>query len=335
MTFRIPIRLTLAAVTIAAYSGLLWAQGGTQSPGPRYTMIRGVVRDHDTHEGLQHIVVTLDRQDSGFAGQAETDSSGKFTFQAPGQEVFVIRVKPPGYREETQRIDLRVMGTDYVTLEPRRIEKAGAAPPEGTIPAKDAAVPENARKEFQKGQELLLTKKDVQGTIDHLRKATKIYPAYSDAYVLMAMAYMEDNNEGQAKASLQKALEVDPNSASANFTMGMLANQGKDYATAEKSLLHGLEVEPNAPQGHYELAKTYWAMNRWQEAAPHAEKAAQLKPDMAAVHVLLGNISLRKQDGAGAAKEFQEYLRLEPNGPMAPGVKQMLERLQASGNQSK
>jgi hypothetical protein len=51
---------------------------------------------------------------------------------------------------------------------------------------------------------------------------------------------------------------------------------------------------------------------------------------MAPPHVLLGNIALRKQDTVGAVKEFQEYLKLDPNGPMAGGVKQMIEKIEAN-----
>ena len=49
---------------------------------------------------------------------------------------------------------------------------------------------------------------------------------------------------------------------------------------------------------------------------------------MAPVHVLLGNIALRRRDVPGALKEFQEYLRLDPKGPMADGTRAMVKKLQ-------
>ncbi len=115
----------------------------------------------------------------------------------------------------------------------------------------------------------------------------------------------------------------------ATLLWGPCTTQQKKYEDAEKALTHGLELKPDVPAGQYELAKTYWATGKWQDAEPHAQKAAALDPAMAPVHVLLGNIALRKQDPLGALKEFQEYLRLDPKGPMAGGVSQMIQKIEA------
>jgi hypothetical protein len=44
----------------------------------------------------------------------------------------------------------------------------------------------------------------------------------------------------------------------------------------------------------------------------------------------LGNIALRKRDAPGALKEFQEYLKLDPKGPMAEGTQAMVKKIQDS-----
>ncbi len=44
--------------------------------------------------------------------------------------------------------------------------------------------------------------------------------------------------------------------------------------------------------------------------------------------MLLGNIALRKNDTPAALNEFQEYLKLDPNGPMADGSRAMVRKLQ-------
>ena len=136
----------------------------------------------------------------------------------------------------------------------------------------------------------------------------------------MGSAYLEQKNWKGAEASLEKAIELDPKLSDAYLELGAVYNQTKEYPKAETVLNKGLELSPDAGGGHYELAKTYWAMGRWQDAAPHAKSAVTSMPSLAPPHVLLGNILLKKNDLNGALHEYQEYLRLDPDGSMAPGT---------------
>jgi tetratricopeptide (TPR) repeat protein len=144
----------------------------------------------------------------------------------------------------------------------------------------------------------------------------------------MASVYMQQGNAADAKATLDHAIEADPKLPEAWFTLGMLQNRQKDFAGAEKSLTEGLKLDDAAPQGHYELGKTYLALNRPDDAEQQAKKAIALLPTMAPPHILLGNIAWKKQDAATALQEYQEYLKLDPKGPMAPGAQAMVKRIQ-------
>src|SRR5260370_1387054 len=106
------------------------------------------------------------------------------------------------------------------------------------------------------------------------------------ACTLMGTAYLTQKNWKDAQTSLQKAITLDSNSADAYLALGALFNQTKNYPEAEAALLQGIKLKPNAPGGHYELAKTYWSMGRWQESAPHARPAVATMPELAAPHAL-------------------------------------------------
>jgi tetratricopeptide (TPR) repeat protein len=305
-----------------------------QRPTPAFrTSIRGSVRDAFTRRVLERVIVMVEAEDSGYAGQAETDTSGKFDLQGLAAATYVVRVRFPGYEEMSQRVDLTVASSTYLSFElhPKPSNAPPAVAPEGPdahLNARMAAVPEKARTEFAAARDLWQKGENPQRCIDHLNKAIKSYPKFPDAYVLQASVYIQQNNAAEAKSALDHAIEIDPKLPEAWFTLGMLQNKEKDYAGAEKTLIEGLKLDDGSPQGHYELAKTYWALGRWQDAEPHALKTAALQPAMAPVHVLLGNIALRKRDAPKALKEFREYLRLDPKGPMAEGTQAMVKKLQ-------
>ncbi len=310
-----------------------WAQSSI--PPHRFTMIHGYVKDAETHNGIGHVIVVLEREDSGFVGQAETDQGGKFSFNGPGQDMFRLTVRPPGYEGESKRVDLRTASTDYVSFELRRTAKpvASAAVPDDNLGPRDISIPDAAWNEYVKGHQSFDENKDVNGGIKHLQKAIKIHPAFAAAYAMLGVAYIAQNNLKDAKSALDKSIELDPKAAPPYFTLGMLLNHEKDFTGAEKSLSQGLELNPNAPQAHYELAKTYLAMQNWESAEQHAQKAVMLRPDLAPAHVVLGNIALHKGDNQAALKEFKEYLRLDPKGPMAAGALQVVNRIEQASNQ--
>ena len=222
------------------------------------------------------------------------------------------------------------MAYEQITLKFAKDRNAGAVPPEGPGGTLSAdSIPGAARKEYDEGQKAL-DNKDAEAGIKHFRKAIQLYGKYSEAYLALGLLYMDLGKLDDAQPALQAANEITPTAPGGYLALGTLYNAQKKYDDAEKALTHGLELKADVPDGQYELAKTYWATGKWQDAEPHAQKAVALAPNMAPPHVLLGNIALRKQDPLGAVKEFQEYLRLDPKGPMAGGVSQMIQKIEAS-----
>jgi Tfp pilus assembly protein PilF len=284
------------------------------------------------------VFVELQLQNGEMVDQKQTDSSGRCRFTpGSGPAIYLVRVKDPGYQEATVRLDLQNTTSGFANLILRPIP--GKAPP--TVPketagtvvsAADLSVPNNARAEYEKGQHLLQDH-DVDAGIPHLKKAIQLYSSFPQAYLLLGLAYNEQKKWKEAQGALERAVQLDPKAIEAYFQLGAALNQLKDFAGAQKALTEGLQIDPNgatASTAHYELARAYMGQGKWQDAEPHASKAIAAQPDFAAGHVLMGNILLKKGDGQGALHEFQEYLRLEPAGPMAAQVKDFIPKLQAA-----
>lgn len=308
-----------SALLLFMFSVASWAQGGH--------FIRGQVRTEDG-QYAQRVVVRLRSDTIAYQDEAQTDQQGKFSFDGLALSRYRLTIEGQGFLPYETYIDISMSKQSFEQITLRYDKRPGAQPPAGTVSAD--LVPSNARKEFETGQKLINDKKDLDGGIKHLQKAVQLYDKFSEAYLMLGLAYMGQQRFDDAQAALQRSTEIEPNAPGPYFALGTLFNGQKKFPEAEKALTRGLELKPDVAEGQYEIARTYWATGRWQDAEPHAQKAVELQPNLAAAHIVLGNVALRKNDAAAALKEFQEYLRIDPQGPMAPGVTQMVQKLEAA-----
>jgi Tetratricopeptide repeat len=292
------------------------------------------VRYTDGRPAPRGIHVRLESAEGGAEGDLETVQGGKCQFHQNTSGVFIVRIADISFKEVSSRVELIDSPRAFVTLDLIPLVKEPVAEvsvphsdPADTVTVKDLAIPEPARLEFSKGEEAMRSK-NADESVKHFQKAIKLYDAYPQAYRMLGDAYVEKRQWPEAEAALKKSIELQPEFAQAYFDLGALRNQTKNYAGAEEILKKGLELTPDATVGKYELAKTYWAMGRWPDAAPLAADTVKALPDLAAAHVLLANIKLKQRDAPGALHEYQEYLRIEPQGTMAPQVRDMVDKIQ-------
>jgi Tfp pilus assembly protein PilF len=284
------------------------------------------------HPGPRGIHVVLDSAEGGSEGDCQTSEGGKCELRPTSAGVYTVRLREPGYKEVSVRVELTSITRQFVTLELKPAN--GPAQPTSTdapsgsvVSTAELNMPPKAKAELLKGQKALQERK-IGESISHLRKSASLYDAAPETHLLLGSAYLEQKSWKDAQAAFERALQLDPKLSDAYLELGAVFNQTADYPKAEAALKHGLELSPDAAGGHYELAKTYWAMGKWRDAAPHAKTAVNALPGLAPPHVLYGNVLLRQNDPQSALREYQEYLRLEPNGPMAAGAREMIAKIQ-------
>jgi tetratricopeptide (TPR) repeat protein len=301
-------------------------------------LVQVQVRYPDGTPAADGVFVELDLEDGTVLQQSQTDSSGRCHFTpVASSAAYLVRAVQPGYLEARARLDLQNthLGMANLTLNPIPGQIVRAAPKDvlgPTVSAIDLSVPEPARKEYDWGQQAM-AKHDLDGGIGHLKRAIDLHDQFPQAYTLLGMAYNEQKKWKDAQGVLEKALQQDPKAVEADFQLGASLNQQKDYAGAVRALNNGLELNQDAPDAaaaHYELARAYLELGQWRDAIPHASKAVVMQPDVASWHILMGNINLKKGDGQGAIIEFETYLKLDPHGPAAASIHDMIPKIQSA-----
>jgi tetratricopeptide (TPR) repeat protein len=296
--------------------------------------IQGQVRYAESNQPAINTTVRCD----GIGGMSiqMTDGNGKFFFRvSPGH--YTVTVHIPGYKEEQQSADLTdTNSNEYFFFK----LKSDGAPRVASPSVIDAAVPPKARDEFDKGAASIAEgrKETTQQGVMHLQKAISIYPSYVEAQLMLGATYMDLQEWDKAEQVLKKALEINPKAANAMFALGELYLHQKKDEEAEKILVQGLQIEDRSFQAHLTLGRVYWDMGakvkeeaKWRPYLEHsyeqAKRALELNPNLAAAHLLKGNLMLRVGRAADAQKEFETYLQLEPNGPLADQTRAILEKI--------
>lgn len=303
---------------------LLLAQ---RQPPPLPREISGQVRAAEGDAPMREVMVRLESEGGALVDQTSTDSLGKFAFKNLGNSVYYITAHAPGYRDARQRVDLSVAARAFVQLHMISIPNQELAAPPLVVSA--AAIPKEAISHIEKAKKYI-SRKEFDSAANHLEKALKIYPSSAEARFLLGTVKIDLGRIDEAERELRRAIELDQKLAGAYFALGDLYTLERRYAEAESVLLKGLSLDATSWQGHFALGKAYWAMGDAARAEPHAWKAHDLNPDFAQVHLLVGNILLRKREPELALAEFEDYLKREPKGPLANQVRQLVERIRSA-----
>jgi tetratricopeptide (TPR) repeat protein len=312
------LRLLVLSLLVSTSSITLWAQN----------FIKGTVR-FDNGQPATYVVVRLRSERIVYVDETKTDDMGKFTFDGLVPSTYHLSIEGQGFKPYSSDLDITVskMAIEQITLRLDKDPNAKEGASAGSVNARIAQIPPKAHKEFDAGQKSMQAQ-DAAGSLAHFQKAIDLYPQYAEAYQLLGVMHMQSGKFADAEPELQKATDIEPNLSTAYFALGVCRNVMAKYPEAETALLKGLELDPQSADGHYQLGNTYWALGRWQDAEQQAQKAVTLKPDMAGVHVLEGDIALRKHDLPGALKEYKEGVRLDPKGPMAAPTQQMISKIE-------
>lgn len=322
-------RLTFRSTIIVGFLILSVCPAALAQIGRRNAIapeIHGQVRYAHGNAPVDRAFVRLEKFSGGIIDEELTDRTGKFRFSNLARAQYTVTIRTPGYQDVQQYVDLQTTLSQNLNLTLKR--DASNSPESGEVNGViSAKIPVEAQKEYARAQTALRENEKQEEGISHLEKAIKIYPNYHEAQLLLGTAYMDARRWDNAERALRRAIEINSKNPAAHIALGELYRQQKKYSEAEKALLNALKLDGNSWHGHVTLGRVYWEMGKIAQAGPHVGKTIQLKPDLAEAYLLGGNILLRARKTEDALIEFEEYLRLEPEGKFAPQTRALVVKI--------
>ncbi len=284
----------------------------------------------DGDQSVEGADVRLSGLGRSFGYRDKTSHGGTVVFQIREQGEFNIEIIKEGYETLRDHIDV-ILGQSVNAL--KRIHLVGNAPagntPRGPVSAASLAIPAAALKEFQAGMAEL--SKDLNASVGHFRAAIALYPKYADAYTMMGLALKTLKQTDEARAALTKAIELNPKLSTPHTLLGKLELEQKNFNKAGDELLASLRLDPHPWQVHFELARLYYNLGDFDKALQSARDAQAAPSAPSKTHLLLVDIYSHQGDKANALKELEAFAGADPNSPLMPRVKEMMEQLRQGG----
>ncbi len=128
--------------------------------------------------------------------------------------------------------------------------------------------------------EKALKAQDFQGAVAAFQNETQQYPDNEQAWLKMAMAYLNLGNPTEAKKAAEKAIEVAPGDTSGPFYKGLASLYGGDLSGAANDFQAAIKIDgdilPNIKSAYERLAQSYDQQGNAQNAQQIREAAKNL-----------------------------------------------------------
>jgi tetratricopeptide (TPR) repeat protein len=230
-----------------------------------------------------------------------------------------LRADLAGYSSSSIRLDPSMNNSNVgVIVLHSRSKKA-----EGMISVASLQVPTKARREYEKGSELL-EKGNLTEAEKSLRKAIDQYPKFAEAWLRLGDLEQRRKNMEGALSDYQEAINADPNFPIPYVRMAFLSAVTSNWEQTRKLSERLISLDPvNFPLAYYYDAVAEFNLNHLPPAETNALRAENLDKlhSEPRVELLLASIYNAKGDHASAAEHYRSYLKLVPNGPLNERVK--------------
>ena len=163
-----------------------------------------------------------------------------------------------------------------------------------------------------------MSKKKYEKALRRLKKATKIYPQYTEAFYEMGRIFLQQNRKEEARKAFEQAIVANPN------WLHPYDDQPQQLLETSNEILR---LYPTLSVGHFLHSFANLSMGRVEEAEKSALRVDQHEhSQVPQVHLLLAKIYWQKGKQEETEKQLRTFLEESPNAPIAYEVRFDLAR---------
>jgi tetratricopeptide (TPR) repeat protein len=296
----------------------------------RQVTLTGRVR---TDQGIpvKSASVQLQTEDGEKVAEVPTNTAGEFYLPQVSKRNYILMIKAEGFEPYQERMDLGE-GADTVIVNVT-LTPLGRAPQEkGPPPAlTDAQAPKEAKHEYEKAVKALQSHKLGEAR-KHLENAVSDYPCYARAQTDLGVVLSQDRDYKGSEAALRKSITCDAGYLDSYSALGALLNAEKRYDEALYVVEAGARQAPGSWQFYYQMGIAQYGLRHYEAAEQQFNTAASLTPDPPVeLKVKLADVYLKESEFPKAYAAMEDYLKAEPDGRLAPRIKEIMKQMQSSG----
>jgi VWFA-related protein len=199
--------------------------------------------------------------------------------------------------------------------------------PNGALSKLDLKAPGKARREYEKGYQLLM-KKDLPGAVGHLTTATSLYPSFVAAHNALGAAYLKLAQNDQARGEFTQAISLDDHLPNLFLNLGCAELALKHYSAAEEAIQKASNIAPLDLEVLTALAYGQYMNRNFHGVVSTAKQVHDRKHDGSAmVHFYAAAAWEAQQNLPEAQRELELLLKEDPKSRAAEQAARLVEEL--------
>ncbi len=289
--------------------------------------ISGNITD-ESRSPLPDLQVELLNDMDSVISRTKTNSFGLFVFRRLSTGIFQIRVQTYGtsFRGQTKRVQLeRTRAFEQVDFV---LSKQSTTTSASTGAVFVQEVPEQARKDYERGAALLAKNELPEEAVASIKKAIELFPTYYDALELLGGEYVKQQQYEAAVPVLTKAIEVNRRAYTSWYALSLAQHSLKNVPEAVESMKRAITLNPRSANANLWMGMLLRQTGKLNEAETYLKQADQIAESKSAdtkwqLALLFNQLKRPKE----AADELELFLKLQPDSRDTELIKRLIQRL--------